>query len=425
MKRQKKTIAKPQNINLTITHIGHGGDGVGTHNAKPVYIPKSAGGDTIMATVIESKDDYKGNIVSIQNPSQDRTEAPCPHYNSCGGCDLQHINQTAYRAWKIDKIKSTLERSGIKPKYWDDPIFIAPDTRRRTTLALIKTNDKSLTLGYYSTRSHTITDIKNCLILTPELNNTLTNLRPYLLKLAPTRKAVGVLLQEVNNSLDVVLTGEWGVFNLPQQEILAEMIQTTNIARISKKEKDHGQIEILLEREPIKKKFGILNVKLPPAAFLQASDEGEEALMNAVLKNAKDYTNVADLFCGCGTFTGALLGSGANVYAADSDIASINTLHHPRLKAEQRNLFKDPLKQKELSGFDCVVFDPPRAGAKEQTSILAHSDIPRIIAVSCNPATFARDAKILIDGDYNLRSIQLIDQFVYSAHLELVAVFDK
>jgi 23S rRNA (uracil1939-C5)-methyltransferase len=418
-----KRAPQPQTITLTIDSLGAGGDGIGTYNNKPVYIAKSAPGDHLTARVTESKDDYKGEVLSIETPSPERIPAPCPHYTTCGGCDLQHINENAYRAWKIAKVKTTLARSGITPKIWGEPIFLPAATRRRTTLALLKTNEKTLILGYHAPRSHKITSINTCLILEPELDNIIQKLRPYLLQLAPSKTPLDITIQN-SGGIDVMLTGEWGNFNLAQNEALAAMMNDLSISRIARRKNETTAPEILLARAAIIKTFGALKVNLPPAAFLQASAEGEAALTTIVKHHAQGSKHIADLFCGSGTFTGHLLDLGATVHAVDSDTAAINALKHPKLTTAKRNLFKEPLKQSELSTFDCIVFDPPRAGAKAQTENLVYANTPKIIAVSCNPATFARDAKILLeDGGYTLQSLTIVDQFVWSAHVEIVALF--
>ena len=232
-------------------------------------------------------------------------------------------------------------------------------------------------------------------------------------------------------ALDVVLTGPLqtrGKFSLEQDETFGAMAEALDIARLSWRKRDFAPPEIILSRKPVTKKFGAVNVILPPAAFLQASTEGESALVSLVLHHAKGASKILDLFSGCGTFTGPLLQSGASVTAIDGDPAAINALaaaKHPNLVARQRNLFRAPLDETELAGFGAVIFDPPRAGAREQAARLARSEIPAIIGISCNPASFARDARILQDGGYRLASLTLVDQFVWSAHAELAGLFTR
>jgi 23S rRNA (uracil1939-C5)-methyltransferase len=221
-----------------------------------------------------------------------------------------------------------------------------------------------------------------------------------------------------------VLTGPFR-FEYTQHEALGELAEALDIARISFREKELLPLEPLLNRKKIFKKFGSLTVELPPAAFLQASEEGEKALSYIVVKHAGDSATIADLFSGCGTFAG-VLAENAKVTAADSASDAMTALikaRHPNIKIHRRDLFKAPLTATELAGFDCIVFDPPRAGAKEQAFHIAQTAIPKVISVSCNPATFARDAKILQDGGYRLQSATIVDQFVYSAHTEVAGLF--
>lgn len=431
MRQKRKSSFKPKDISLTIESIGAGGDGIGTFEGKPVYVPKTMASEQITARLESGgTDGYKARLLDILTPSAQRVTPPCQYFAKCGGCDLQHLEENAYRDWKIEKVKTILERAGVKPKEWKEPVFIPAGTRRRTTLAVLKTGN-SVHIGYHEPRSHTIVSVKSCPILDPALEKIINGMKPFLLRLAPQRKAVTVTLQ-VAGGIDVMLGGEWrerGSFTLEQNEALAEMAHSLDLARIGLREKETDESEILLSRTPIRKTFGALSVALPPVPFLQASDAGEKALVNAVLNYAADSKNVADLFCGCGTFAGSLLKNGAQVLAVDSDkeaVAALAAIKHLNLSTQAKNLFKEPLSVMELNGYDTVVFDPPRAGAKEQVSLLADSNVERIIAVSCNPATFARDARILMDeGDYRLRSLQIIDQFVWSSHVELVGLFTR
>lgn len=429
MRQKRKSNFKTKDITLTIDSIGAGGDGIGTFEGKQVYVPKTAPQDMITARIEKTTaEGHSARLLDIQTPSPQRIAPVCAHFSQCGGCELQHIELQAYRDWKISKVKTLLSRAQIRADKYEEPIFIAANSRRRTTLALLKTNENTLHFGYHEPRSHNIISIKSCTILDPALDKLIQALRPFLLRLAPVKKTLSVTLQSAGG-LDLVLGGEWtqkGTFSLEQNEILAEMAHSLDIARISYREKDFSEPEILLSRTIIRKKFGSLEVSLPPATFLQASDEGEAALCRVVGEYAKGAQNVADLFSGCGTFAGLMLAQGANVHAIDSDkgaMESLSAIKHPKLTTERRNLFKDALGMRELAAYDAVILDPPRAGAKEQYSILGDTMIPRIISVSCNPATFARDAKIMEDGGFRLKSLTIIDQFIWSSHVELVGLF--
>ena len=418
-------------ITLEIQHIGTGGDGVGMHGQKPVYVPKTAAGDIVKLRLEkESAEGFTARLLDIETPSPVRVPAPCPHFARCGGCSLQHVNDAFYRNWKIEKVHAALARASVSVQHFENPVFLSAANRRRTTLAAFK-NGRDIRMGYNEPRSNNILDIRICLVLEPELADAVQGLRAYLPRLLPERKPVDIMLQRTGG-LDMVLTGPWrdkkGDFTLEQLEGFAEAAEALDIARITVRDNEFAVPEMVFTRKDILKNFGAITPALPPGAFLQASLAGEEALVQIVTGHAAGAQNTADLFAGCGTFTGTLLQSGANVLAVDGDAAAINAVartKHARLETERRNLFKSPLTTAELKRFDAVVFDPPRAGAKEQATILAHSAIPKIIGVSCNPASFARDAKTLQDGGYSLKSLTIIDQFTWSAHVETVALFTR
>jgi 23S rRNA (uracil1939-C5)-methyltransferase len=285
-------------------------------------------------------------------------------------------------------------------------------------------------LGYNEGRSHNVLDIQRCLVLDPALEDKMQALRPYLPRLLGEAKTCDVTLQYAGGAFDMVLTGRLqkrGRFNFEQDEALGEIAEKLDIARISYREKDFRPPEIILTRKPVVKKFGALSVALPPGTFLQASEAGEQALTNIVMNYAEGGTKFLDLFAGCGTFSGPLLALGP-VTSIDGDASAINALaqtKHPGLTASRRDLFKNPLKETELAPFDTIIFDPPRAGAAAQAPFLASAETRRIIGVSCNPASFARDAKTLTDGGYNLAALTLVDQFVWSAHVEIAGLFVK
>lgn len=427
-RRTKKKIP-PQDITLRIEEIGASGDGIAYHDNMRIFVPKTMAGETVNARIEGGiKDGCHAKLLSILSPSPNRHAPVCPHFENCGGCALQHLGEDTYRTWKVQQVKTTLERAGIRSEKWEEPIFIPAATRRRTTLAIHKLSDKKIKIGYQPPRTHDITDITECGILDPALENIVLNLKPYILPLAPMRKNVDITLQKAGG-IDMVLTGEWrenGDFTLEQHEAIATMMQDLDIARLSLRSNEHNPCEVLLTRKPMVKTFGALTVSLPPAAFLQASDTAEKTLCDLAIPHLDKAQNTADLFCGCGTFAGHMLAKGQNVTAIDGDAAAMKSLvscAHPNLQTQTRNLFKEPLTTKELEGFDAIIFDPPRAGAKAQVENLAYSDVSKIIAISCNPATFARDLKTLTqDGDYEIESIRIVDQFTWSSHCEMIAI---
>lgn len=409
----------------TIETVGAGGDGVGQHDGRPVYVPKTAPGDRVRVRAEKKSDAYYGQVLKLEAASAARVAAPCPHYEDCGGCAFQHISRAAYQDWKAAKVRTVLERAGIVPEIWEDPAFLIAATRRRTTMAVLRTGETFL-MGYHAPRSHRVVPVDACLILDSLLDRKIEAIKPFIQRIAPSGKALDFTIQMIDGAFDVVLTGAWrsgDFFSLNQNEALAKLINDMGVARVSLREKESDEAEMILSQGPVMKRFGALRVALPPGAFLQASEAGEAALCDFVLVHTRGFKRVADLFCGSGTFTGPLLEGGAEVYAADSEEEAIAALKHPRLRAERRNLFKEPLNLTELARFEAVVIDPPRAGAKDQFDALAQSGLRTIVSISCNPVTFARDARILLDGGYTLKSLKLIDQFVWSAHVEVAGAF--
>jgi 23S rRNA (uracil1939-C5)-methyltransferase len=424
-------IAFMKDIPVTISHIGASGDGVGTYEEKSVYVPKTAPGDAgIIRVKKENAEGIFGKMVRLEAASAVRVPAPCPHFEHCGGCALQHVNENFYRDWKIGKVKAALARAEINVGAWEEPVFLPAATRRRTTIAAFK-NGKDVRFGYFAPGTHDIIDVKTCLVVEPVLEDKMLQLKALITPLIPERKAVDIMIQHAGGAFDMVLTGPWKDkkgFTLEQHEALAAIMETLDIARVSLKEKEFSPPEILLSRSPVLKQFGAVHVALPPGTFLQASLEGERTLGDLVVNYAGDAKNIADLFAGCGTFAGALLAAGASVHAVDGDkaaMAALGMVKHQKLTSAHRDLFKNPLTAAELKAYDCAVFDPPRAGAASQAEMLAWSDVGRVIGVSCNPVSFARDAKTLQDGGYTLKSLTIIDQFVWSSHVEVAGLFTR
>jgi len=423
---------KQRDIELTIDYVGRRGDGVGAFEGKPVFVPRALAGETVQVKLLESRDKgYAARLLQVVSPSADRIAAPCPHYDKCGGCSLQHWQ--GYEGWKAERSLELLEKAGVLAEQVKPTIYIPAGTRRRATLAAHKQNGK-VHLGYHRARSHDIVNIPNCLILTPRLQVLIEAIRPYLVAILADNKPADIFVQDTGDVLDVMITGPVASgkkFNLAVREAMGDMVRECNIARLSWRAKDTDEPELILQPAPVIKKSGLLSVELPPGAFMQPSAEGEAALVAAILEpiKAAGSKNIADLFAGCGTFTGPLLQYGT-IYAAESDRASVQALQKAsagitQLNTAYRNLFSDPLTEKELNEFDAVIMDPPRMGAKEQAETFAWSDVKLIVSVSCNPTTFVRDAKTLIEGGYKFRSVQIIDQFTYSSHVELVGVFAR
>lgn len=407
---------------LTITDIGAGGDGV-AHDAsgRAVFVPLTVTGDVVEAQV---EKDGRARLVEVLEASPHRITPPCRHFGLCGGCALQHVEEKIYRTFKKDHVIHALTVQGVALPETIETIFIPEGTRRRANFAARIVKNKAL-IGFHERKSATIRDVPDCLLITEELRAAMEAIRPHLPYIAGDGNKMDVLIQCADGEREIALTGKIAP-GWEAQQALSDAMRACNLARISLRARDYEAYETLLEVRTFYKRFGALNVALAPGAFLQPSAEGEGALVDAVLDGVDDASRVADLFCGNGTFTGPLLGRGCDVIAADFAPDAIAGLKKAGVAASLRNLFKDPLSGAELAGLDCVVIDPPRAGAAAQVEALACSSVPRVVYVSCNPQSFARDAAVLVkEGGYRLDKLTIVDQFIWSPHTEVTAVFTR
>lgn len=371
----------------------------------------------------------------------------CKFMDICGGCAYRQIDEATYRNDKLAKVKQIVGAVHQDTIIWNEPIFIADGTRRRASFAF-QYRKGVLTLGFNENKSSNIVDLDACPLLTPRLSNNLPNLHqmlrevcalPYQVKkgkktLSQTIFQGDIWVCDADNGLDIVLEYD-APLELSHRMVLFELAQSLqDVVRISHRRSTGAVLEPIIEKAKPIIKIGDYDVYLPAGTFLQASKAGETALVNLVLQYLGDTTgNIADLFCGVGTFSYALAGNINNkILAVDSSAdllagfqQSINKNMLPNIKIMTRNLFKYPLDKAELKDINVVVFDPPRAGAEAQAKQLANSPVQKIIAVSCNPHSFVSDANILINGGYHLEEITLVDQFIYSNHSELVALFVK
>lgn len=403
-----------------MTALGARGEGIAETASGRVFLPFTLPGDRVTARVAGDH----GTVTDFREEAP-RQESVCPHFGTCGGCLLQHMPESDYRGWKRRRIIDALHKKGFSDPPVAEPAVSPPHSRRRAVLSF-KRHGKGVALGYHAHRSHRIVDIAVCPVTTPAIEALIEPLRAALTDLSFAQGRI--VLTDTETGIDGVLAGV-GAPALQDREGLAAFAEAQDLARvcISESEIPASDAEpVIIRRQPTVR-FGAQDIALPPAAFLQATKDGEAALTETVLDWAKG-PNMADLFAGCGTFS-IPLARQHRVHAVDSDTILLAALA-AALKGgahtnEARDLFAAPLSVPELSAFDTVLFDPPRAGAKAQAEALAGSAVPRVIAVSCNPATFARDARILADGGYRLRAVRPVDQFLWSPHVELAALFGK
>jgi len=412
---------------VPITGLGAKADGI-HENAQgdKLYVERTAPGDIVRVRPRTDEEGLsRGELLEVLTPSPHRQAPPCPHYDLCGNCTLQHLNESYYREWKVGVVKEALVKMAVEPSQWLETIFIAGNSRRRATFSCYQQSGE-IVMGYHPRRSRHITDIQTCLVADPRLLVVRDSLKPFL---GPVLKEgrVDIFLQRVGDAFDMVIIGPIAR-NRASDEALEALLIATDVERISWRTFEEDNLVTLFSQDDIEATFGSLKVKLPPAAFLQPTADGEKALVKAVLSAMPAKGKFADLFSGCGTFTGPLLSRG-NVDAFELSVPAVAALSQAAsrrpLKVATRDLFENPLTKDELNRYDAIVFDPPRAGCREQAEKLAKSKVPLLVGISCNPATFARDARILCDGGYKLNSIQIIDQFLWSHHVEIVGVFGK
>ncbi len=407
---------------LHIDYIGHRGDGIAMVEGEPVYVPYALPGETVEVSSFPGHPDRR-HLLAVQRESGERIAPFCRHFGVCGGCAIQHWNVECYAAWKRHLVIEALDQAKLTTEV--APLIDAHGLgRRRITLhARMGTHDV-LKVGFAAASSHDIIPVDRCPILDPALNGALEAAWALAEPLIPNGKPLDIQVTATLNGLDVDVRGSGP---LPPATIakLSRIAEQHRLARLTR----HGELVIL--RAPPAVTMGNATVILPPGSFLQATTAGEEMLAALAVTQCGRAKHIADLFCGVGPFA-LRLAAKARIAAFDSETQAIDALKKaaatPGLKpiaAEARDLFRRPLVPQELREFDAVVFDPPRQGAQAQAKQLASSKVPVVVAVSCNPSTFARDARILVDGGYRLETVTPVDQFRHTPHVELVARFVK
>ncbi|SRR5579875_1034940 len=413
-------------LELTIESVGVRGDGVAYHEGKPVYVAFAAPGDRVRVRLMNAKGEQRGEIADILAAGS-RVAPVCAHFGRCGGCALQHLSDESYAAAKLGWLRGALAQHGFSDIEITTLRRLAPATRRRARLALAR--DCDAVVGFHGRMSHDIVDMRACHVLHPALFALVEPLRRLAAEILPRGGTASAGLTRGDTGVDLLLELP-KIPGLAELEALARFAAAQDLARLSWRA-DHA-FGPVAQRRPVRAVFAGVAVDLPPDAFLQASAEADAALSALVLDAIGTPRRVADLYAGVGTLSFALAAR-APVHAVEGDAEAAKTLSQAaarahiadRVTVERRDLARRPLAAGELAPFDAVVFDPPRAGAMAQSRALAESTVPRIVAVSCNPATFARDARILADGGYALTHIAPVDSFVWSANLELVARFER
>jgi len=406
---------------IVVDELGARGDGVARTPQGLVYVAGAAPGDRLRVALTGRRGEARtARIVELLAPGPGRATPPCIHYGVCGGCALQHLSLDFNAAWKREQVMRTLGRRGFVDPPVVETVSTPPTSRRRARFAARRLR-QSVALGFNERAGPHIVDLAECHVLRPALTALLAPLRGFLMTALRAGEIVDAQATETDAGLDLWLEGP-GEPDRAAREEAVRFAEAQDLARLTWND------EIVVRRRAVVVAFDGVAVEPPPGAFLQASREGERALTALVLAAAGEARRALDLFCGVGTFA-LPLARRCRVAAFDADAAMVGALARAAagraLTAARRDLFRRPLQSEELRGFDVAVFDPPRAGASAQAEALARSSIPTVVAVSCDPATFARDARILADGGYVLESVTPVDQFLWSPHVELAAVFRR
>jgi len=417
----KSAVDKPP-VEILIQEIGGEGDGIAQG---PVFAPFTLPGERVRV----SGSGDRRELLAVLEPSAERVEPPCPHFGVCGGCALQHWAHGPYLAWKVERLRRTLAHERLEAEILA-PFAAAPGSRRRVALHARKASREAARLGYKVRRTWDLVDISACPIAEPAIVEALPALKRLAAPLFEHPKSAPTLHVTLTDSgLDVDISGverRSGGLSGDARMVLAERAAEGGFARVTL----DGETAFLARTPTVR--LGPASVRLPAGGFLQATREAEDAMAAFLVEAAAGAVRIADLFCGSGAFTFRLAAL-APVYAADFAPDAIRALTEAvgataglkGVTAEARDLVRRPVLAEELRKTDVAVFDPPRAGAAEQAAELARSGVSRVIAVSCNPATFVRDARQLVDAGFTLDRLLPVDQFLWSPHIELCATFHR
>ncbi|MEH3091011.1 class I SAM-dependent RNA methyltransferase [Rhizobium rhizogenes] len=411
---------------VKIQSLGAQGDGIAHCPDGTVYVPFTLPGETVAIARVKDQ----GTIMSITEASADRRAPACRHFGpdgkngTCGGCSLQHVQDEPYHDFKRNLVVAALRSKGLDVEV--DPLVICQPGERRRVVFTARKTEKGLLLGFSQANSHHIVAIEECPIAAPAIVSRLDAIRAIGLPLASNAEPFRITVIETLSGLDIAVDGIKSVNDKQRRALTETVLSMRGIARVSLSG------EILIEPQKPVIEFGSVKVAPPAGSFVQATKVAEEAMAERVVAHVGKSKRIADLFCGTGTFTLRLarVGKVHGVEAEDKplkslDFAARNTPGLKPVTIERRDLFRHPLIAKELKLYDAVVFDPPRAGAEAQCKELARSTVKKIVAVSCNPLSFARDLSILVEGGYRITSVTPIDQFLWSPHVEAVATLEK
>jgi len=419
-------------VTLDILDIGARGDGIAEDQGRRYFVPFTLPGERVEAEPRGERrpgraEGIAADLVEVLAPSRHRETPPCAHFKVCGGCALQHWRRDAYTAWKSELVARALAQRGVAAPRFEPPLVGAPGERRRADFVLRRQRRRVLA-GFHERASPKIVDVGICVVARPGLGALLEPLRKSLAAVLPEGGAADAIVNETDSGVDLLIRPHRRLeLSLERREALVALAEQADLARLSWG--DRAAAEPIVVRRPPLLVFGEVRVEPPPGAFLQATKRAEQAMRAAVTAWTGDAPRLADLFAGLGALSLGRAG-GLALFENDRPViaaveAAARRLAGGKVTAERRDLFRNPLTTAQLDAFDAVLLDPPRAGAAAQSAELAQSKVVRVIYASCDPGSFARDARTLQEGGYRLEKLLPIDQFLWSAHVELIALFAR
>jgi 23S rRNA (uracil1939-C5)-methyltransferase len=414
-------------IRLDIREIGARGDGVAELDGRRYFVPFTLPGETVDAEPRDKRGEgIAADLLEVLAPSRHREAPPCAHFKVCGGCALQHWRRDAYTAWKVELIVRALAQRGVEAPRFEPPLVGAPGERRRADFVL-RRQGRRVVAGFHERASAEIVDVGTCVVVRPALDALLEPLRASLASVLPDGGAADAMVNETASGLDLLIRPHRRLdLSLERREALVALAEGADLARLCWGDRASAE-PVVVRRTPLVV-FGEARIEPPPGAFLQATQRAEQAMRAMVGAWTGDAPKLVDLFAGLGALS---LGRTGKLTLFESDrqavaaVAAAARRLGGKVTSERRDLFRNPLTAAELDAFDAVLLDPPRAGAAAQSAELARAKVPRVVYGSCDPGSFARDARTMQDGGYRLEKLLPIDQFLWSPHVELIALFTR
>ena len=418
-------------IRLEIREVGARGDGIAELDGRRYFVPFTLPGETVDAEPRDKRGEgIAADLSEVLAPSRHREAPPCAHFRTCGGCALQHWRRDAYTAWKVELIVRALAQRGVDAPRFEPPLVGAPGERRRADFVM-RRQGRRVVVGFHERASPEIVDVGTCVVARPALNTLLEPLRASLASVLPEGGAADAMVNETASGLDLLIRPHRRLdLSLERREALVALAEGADLARLCWGDRASAE-PVVVRRAPLLvfgEAPGEVRIEPPPGTFLQASQRAEQAMRAMVGAWTGEAPRLADLFAGLGALS---LGRAGKLALFESDrqavaaVAAAARRLGGKVTAERRDLFRNPLTAAELDAFDAVLLDPPRAGAAAQSAELARAKVPRVVYGSCDPGSFARDARTLQDGGYRLEKLLPVDQFLWSPHIELIALFTR